>query len=134
MKTAFLSLLFCVPICLCVACASSPRGIVTKSDADAGSTVELSRGDTLALVLKANPTTGYGWVVATVDTTILREIGAHYVPDDVPKGIVGSGGRSFLRFEAVESGKTAVQLEYKRSWETAKPPAKTFEIEVLVQK
>jgi inhibitor of cysteine peptidase len=133
MRTTLGSLILTVPICFWVACSSSPRVTVTKTDVDTGSTVALSRGDTLAVVLKANPTTGYGWVVAAMDTTVLREIGSEYVPDTVPKGIVGSGGRSFLRFAAVERGKTAVKLEYRRSWETTKPPAKTFQLEVSIE-
>ena len=134
MKTAVFTLLFCVAICLCVACTSSPRVTVTRGDQDTGTLVELSTGDTLALALRANPTTGYGWIIAAVDTTILRKIDAGYIPDNVPKGIVGSGGRAFLRFEATKPGKTAVELEYKRSWETAQPPAKTFELDVSVRK
>ena len=94
----------------------------------------MNTGDNLEIVLKANPTTGYKWEVASVDSSILSKTGTEYRPDVVPKGIVGSGGTSMNRFRAIKIGKTFLKLIYRRPFEKNVPPVKTFEITVVVKR
>ena len=106
---------------------------IQKSEKDSGSSLKMNRGDTLEIVLKANPTTGYRWEVASVDSTILKNTGVEYKPDKVPRGIVGSGGKSILRFRATKKGETDLKLIYHRPFEKNVPPVKTFELTIIVK-
>ncbi len=92
-----------------------------------GSLVAMAQGATLVLRLKSNPTTGYGWQIATNDATHLRPIGPpRYVrPEDRR---MGAGGYQELRFEARATGKTALTLSYARPFEKNAPPAKTYSL------
>ena len=38
----------------------------------------------------------------------------------------GSGGSETWRFRAVKPGRETVRLEYRRAWEPASPPERTF--------
>jgi inhibitor of cysteine peptidase len=112
-------------------CVGAPQSAVDLSEADAGSTVQLSVGEGMELVLDGNPTTGFLWETAAVDASVLRQLGE---PDFQPDTeLLGSGGKFTFRFEAVASGQTLLQLVYHRPWETDVPPEKTFEVTVMVQ-
>lgn len=106
---------------------------VKKSEKDAGSTLEMKRNDNLEIVLKANPTTGYQWEIASIDTTILKNTGTEYKADKVPPGVVGSGGKSIIRFKAIKAGRTFLKLVYHRPFEGDAQPAKEFELNVIVK-
>jgi inhibitor of cysteine peptidase len=104
---------------------------VTLGEKDAGRTVELRAGQALEITLPGNPTTGYLWEVASVDAAVLKAVGEPQFKAD--SSAVGSGGQITLRFEAASAGQTALQLIYHRSFEKDVPPAKTFEVTVVVK-
>ena len=112
-------------------CVSVPGAAVTLTEEDAGRTVELRVGDTMAVVLDGNPTTGFQWETAALDASVLKQLGE---PGFEPAtGLIGSGGKFTFRFEAVASGQTLLRLVYHRPWETDVPPERTFEANVTVQ-
>jgi inhibitor of cysteine peptidase len=97
---------------------------------DNGDQVELKSDQTLVISLEGNPTTGYTWEVAEVDEGVLRQVGEmEFETQDT--GDVGVGGVQILRFEAVNSGQTDLELVYHRSWEDEEP-LKTFSVQVTV--
>ena len=106
---------------------------IKVSENDAGSTLEMKEGDGLEIILQANPTTGYRWEVASNDTSVLKNIGIEYQADKVPSGIVGSGGKTIMRFMAIKEGETFLQLVYRRPFEKDMPPVKKFELIVVVK-
>jgi len=106
---------------------------IKVSENDAGSTLEMKAGDSLEIILQANPTTGYRWEVASNDTSVLKNIGIEYQADKVPSGIVGSGGKTIMRFMAIKEGETFLQLVYRRPFEKDMPPVKKFELIVVVK-
>jgi inhibitor of cysteine peptidase len=106
---------------------------IKVSENDAGSTLEMKEGDSLEIILQANPTTGYRWEVASNDTSVLKNIGIEYQADKVPSGIVGSGGKTIMRFMAIKEGETFLQLVYRRPFEKDMPPVKKFELNVVVK-
>jgi len=106
---------------------------VQKTEKDSGETLKMHPKDRLEVVLKANPTTGYRWDIAYLDSTVLKHTGSEYIPDPVPKGILGSGGRSILRFEADKIGSTLLKFIYHRPFEKDVPPVKTVEFIVIVE-
>lgn len=107
---------------------------IIKSEKDTGSTLEMNTGDNLEIVLEANPTTGYRWEVASLDSSILSKTSTEYKADVVPEGIVGSGGNSINRFKAIKIGKTFLKLIYRRPFEKNVPPVKTFGMTVVVKR
>lgn len=104
---------------------------VRVEDEDAGSIVRLSPGDVLVVELDGNPSTGYDWHVRNVDSNVLRQEGENdFEPErDAP----GSPGIVTLRFVAVRSGSTTLDLAYYRSFEPDADPLRTFQIFVEVR-
>jgi inhibitor of cysteine peptidase len=128
------SSLYILPFFVIIFTVTCHKTTIKKSEKDTGSTLEMNTGDTLEIVLEANPTTGYKWEVASVDSSVLSKTGSEYKADVVPKGIVGSGGKSIHRFEATKIGKTFLKLIYRRPFEKNGAPVKTFEITVEVKR
>jgi predicted secreted protein len=97
--------------------------------------VTLTIGDTLAVTLAANPSTGYSWGVATAPAaSVLASQGdPTYVSDytgSVP--MAGAGGKATIRFVAAGAGATRLVLTYRRGWEGDVPPVQTVTVDVTV--
>jgi len=112
-------------------CSSSARNQVKLSEKNAMSRVEIYIGDTLEVVLKGNPTTGYIWEVDYVDSAILRQVGKTEFKAD--RKARGSGGKIIMRFEALTRGQTLLKLIYHRPFEKDIQPIRTFEAAVAVK-
>ena len=117
---------------LSIECSSSAGVQVKLSGEDNASTIDIVVGDTLEIVLKGNPTTGYMWEVASVDTTVLSQV---CEPEFRPKSDArGSGGKIIMRFKAVSVGHTLLKLIYHRPFEKNKPPIRVFFVTVIVKR
>lgn len=100
--------------------------------ADNGKEITLKQGQTLAVALEANPTTGYNWLLASEpDTTVLSVVGDQFEAPGVDR--VGAGGVTTWRFRALAAGETSFQLGYARSWEEGVEPLETFSLRVVVR-
>jgi inhibitor of cysteine peptidase len=106
------------------------KRIVKVGEKDSGSVVEVAAGSTLKVILAGNPTTGYNWEVSSLDSAILRLAGQSFRPD---RKLIGSGGKETLTFKAVAPGRTVIRLIYHRSFERNMPPARTYELTVIVR-
>jgi inhibitor of cysteine peptidase len=96
--------------------------------------VELAVGNVLIVTLESNPTTGYSWQISQIDDGVLRQEGSpQYIPDSPDSDKVGSGGVEILRFKALATGETDVQLIYHRPWEEDVEPLETFSLQVIVR-
>ena len=123
--------LFVLTITCGILFGCSPRRIISIGEAENGKTVEINAGDTLKVSLAGNPTTGYNWYVASVDTQVLTQMGD---PSFVASSnAMGAGGIITLTFQAPIAGQTSLQLEYKRAWETAVNPLQTYSVMVDVK-
>lgn len=82
---------------------------------------------TFSVKLPANPTTGYRWVVDSLDDVNFQKIAEKYLPSS-PKRI-GSGGQMCFTFERKKSSKaldeTTIILKYQRTWEQKPVDVKT---------
>jgi inhibitor of cysteine peptidase len=101
------------------------------TEADAGSTVELRTGDRLSVRLTGNPTAGYSWELAAVDTHVLSP--ASEPGFQASSAAIGSGGVFAFEFEAAASGRTDLRMVYRRPWEKRRRPAQTFAVNVTVE-
>lgn len=130
-RPSALSILTLGIILLFAACNPSGRMSRTLSEKDTSSTVNMYVGETLEVVLEGNPSTGYRWEVASVDTAIMRQVGkTEFKPNRKARG---SGGMITMRFKAIAGGKTSLKLIFHRPFEKNTPPVKTFEVTVVVK-
>lgn len=84
-----------------------------------GQTIEVQTGDTIAVTLAGNPTTGFSWVVSDLDAAILSQQGeAEFKADS---NLLGSGGMVTTNFKAEGPGTVALTLSYMRAWESVQP-------------
>ena len=98
--------------------------------ARAESTVSLEEGEQLTITLPGNPSTGYSWVVTTINPALLAQIGE---PEfSTGSDLVGSGGTMTFRFETTGTGQDALQLDYLRPWEDVLP-VDTYRVTVNVR-
>jgi inhibitor of cysteine peptidase len=101
------------------------------TNADNGKPVALKIGETLAITLDSNPSTGYSWQVSTMKRAILQQQGEpQYTPPAQP--MPGAGGQHTFQFVAVGAGRSTLTLVYKRSFEPNVAPVQTFSIHVTV--
>jgi len=122
------SFLFLVSL---LAACGAPSSSRTITEQEAGKTIEISKGETITVLLEGNPTTGYTWELASEDLSILKQVGEPaFTPDSQA---AGSGGKVSLKFEAVTAGQGILQLVYHRSFEPDEPPVRTFEAIVVVK-
>ncbi|WP_162958232.1 protease inhibitor I42 family protein [Nocardia yunnanensis] len=106
--------------------------LTVGADSD-GQDLQLVAGQGLIVTLEANPTTGYAWVLGTLDQAVVKQNGSpEYQQDPNPDGMVGVGGKSVSNFVAVGPGVTQLVLEYKRAWEQGIEPAKRFTLNLTV--
>ena len=106
-----------------------PDKVIT--DADKGKTVTVKVGQRLLVKLGSNPTTGYEWSVAKTDDKLLPSDGE--TTFDVPDTpIAGAPTVQTLFFQGKGAGKTKLELQYIRPWETDKAPNKTYAVEVVI--
>ncbi|MGD9975340.1 MAG: protease inhibitor I42 family protein [Desulfatirhabdiaceae bacterium] len=101
------------------------------TEADAGKTVEMHVGEIFQISLRGNPTTGYTWHVRDTDETVIRQTGDPvHVADS---GLMGAGGKTTFRFQAIRAGEVFLILDYRRSFENKPEPEKQFEIRLIIR-
>ena len=132
MKRSHLALaLALLVVFLPVACAPTVRDATVIDDKSAGRSVEMRAGGTLDVSLEGNPTTGYMWEAASVDSAVLKQVGEREFTSN--SQALGAGGNVRFRFRAVAPGQTRLKLIYHRPFEKNVPPEKTFEVNVVVR-
>jgi inhibitor of cysteine peptidase len=90
-----------------------PEVIVTQSDQ--GRTIEAHQGDLIVVRLAENLTTGYGWEMTPLGSTVLELLDSDYSQDGGE--LVGRGGTRAFRLHVRSPGTQRVQFEYRRPWE-----------------
>jgi inhibitor of cysteine peptidase len=90
------------------------RAAMTLGVADSGRTVEVRAGETIALELPENATTGYTWTFDGLDERIVTAHESGFARDSEA---VGSGGVMRWSLRAVAPGTAQVRLKLWRRWE-----------------
>jgi inhibitor of cysteine peptidase len=89
---------------------------LTVSSENEGAAVDLQSGDELVVRLQSNPSTGYAWSVASLDTQALTPLAtAEY--EGSPQ-LLGAPVTQVLRFAPRSAGTSNLSLVYRRPWET----------------
>lgn len=79
----------------------------------------------LTIELKANPTTGYEWVVSMDKEDVVKLEKREYKQSVKDPTIVGAGGTETFCFKAVGDGTVKITFTYCRPWEENKDAART---------
>ncbi|NLE77272.1 MAG: protease inhibitor I42 family protein, partial [Chloroflexi bacterium] len=109
---------------------AAPERVVGLSDN--GSLVRLAGGETLAVTLQGNPSTGYRWEVAQWDGRVLQPLDLDQIQPASP--LLGAPAQQTLRFRAAGAGESALRLVYRRPWAGAETaPLAEFALQVVVQ-
>ncbi len=99
-----------------------------------GTTETVKRGDTLAVHLDANPTSGYRWeLVRLAGDAVVSVPLADFQPETaagVPR--VGAPGHTTFRFRALKPGTSAIEVVYRRPWETTVAASRVVRFEISV--
>ncbi|WP_174184738.1 protease inhibitor I42 family protein [Nocardia barduliensis] len=108
--------------------------VVRVGDADADQQRRLLVGQRLVVALPANPSTGYSWSIARIDSSVVKQDGAaDYEPDSAEPVAPGAGGTAVWNFVGVAAGVTTLQMEYARPWDQGLTPARTFSLTIEVR-
>ena len=91
---------------------------------DPAEAIRVVVGETFAVALAGNPSTGYTWQV-DVDTGYLEQIAQVFEPAGVG---VGAAGHEVCRFRALEAGETHLTFAYQRPWDRVARDTKRFQV------
>lgn len=94
---------------------------------DPARAIRAAVGETFALALTGNPTTGYTWQAA-VDPRYLALVGEEFEPVDAG---VGSGGQEVFRFRALAPGQSKIDCDYRRPWDKKARETRQFRVEIV---
>jgi len=108
------------------------KKMVTLTDTDNGSSVDIAQGTRLAIQLPENPTTGFAWN-ATVTSGLLIQ-SSDYQQDKAPAGMVGVGGIHTWTILAKDLGTQKFSAIYRRSWEPVSGNETAFSVTINVVK
>ena len=131
-----LTTLLALPLAGCITASSKTvqPDDVQLTDTNNGGQVTVKVGQTINLQLESNPSTGFGWEVSQVDTTLLAQKGDKtYAPASQNKSVAGGGGWEYFHFTVQQKGETTLKLIYHRSWEKGVEPAQTFEVKIHIE-
>lgn len=103
---------------------------ITDIDANAVVTLLPKKG-ILVVTLESNPTTGYRWLVKSMNPNVLKQVGKDiYKPFKSSAGRVGGGGTQTFVFEALNAGTDDLVLHYSQAPKHG--PGQEFKVEVKV--
>ena len=115
---------------LCAILALEPN--CAQAQPQPSQTVSLSRGASTTILLRENPSTGFGWRLDTAQSTnlaIVHVIDRGYQAGQ--SGLIGAPGSHRWEIKARARGTAGVVFTYARPWEH-KPPAETHLVQVHV--
>jgi inhibitor of cysteine peptidase len=100
---------------------------MTTAASDAQKVISAQVNKPFTIVLESNPTTGYSWQ-AEFDPEYLKLSQSRY--ERPSSSLLGAGGRQVFVFVPRRSGKTVIEMRYKRKWEPAPVKVKRFAVVV----
>ena len=125
--TAFPAVLLLLACTSCAMFSSEPLVLTEK---DSGSVIDVKTGDTIAIRLEANPTTGYLWMRSVPNDMVVREVDNRYVPlknaEESP--VACAPAAKVFTYVITGPGEAGIKMEYRRPWESGKAPLKTFDV------
>ena len=107
-----------------------PRVLAAKDD---GGELRLAVGETFSVELESNPSTGFHWQLADAGSSgVLKPAGDEFHAPDTER--CGAPGVQKLSFRAAAPGEAVLKLVYVRPWEKNRPPMRSFQVKVTVER
>ena len=100
------------------------------AEKDNGASVQVRRDAKITIELNENPTTGYRWMISSIDEAFLVPAGDDFVPPDQKSP--GAGGLRRFFFRAKSAGSTALTLINKRAWQSDDQAVGTFKLAIRI--
>jgi inhibitor of cysteine peptidase len=100
---------------------------INESFSDQG--IRVSVGQVIELRLKENPSTGFQWSFAADGTPSCRIVSDRF---ERHQGPPGAGGVHEWQIKAVTAGTCHLRILYRRPFEPAAPPARSFTLDLQV--
>jgi inhibitor of cysteine peptidase len=101
---------------------------VLMREHDNGGQVAVASDQMLTVELNAQPSTGYTWTVAGIDSAVLALAGR-----ELQTGLAtGGGDRELLHFIGKRAAHTTLTLVYRRPWETPRSDDPVYSVDVDV--
>ena len=94
-----------------------------------GDTITVKNGQEFVIALTANPSTGYTWQAGKDDK--VKYLSSSQV--NASNNAIGAAGTQELKFKAVATGTTTLELAYSRPFEGGVPPAQTASFDVTIK-
>jgi predicted secreted protein len=111
--------------------------LIEVTDSDDGSTISLSPGEVVELVLDENATTGYLWSIAQRPDGLHLEDDGFYLPGEARPG---AGGQHWFRFHVERSDERSSETEgsvegtlvaeLRRPWDPDGPAERMFRVTI----
>ena len=106
------------------------------TEKDNGANIGIKAGDRLTVTLRSVPSTGFNWYLISGFPDVQPVKGSARQGSMPGTGVIESWTwkipPSAGQAVPVGIGQQRIRFEYKRGWETAVPPAKTFSVDVTV--
>lgn len=113
-----------------VFCAAQGQPDLVLTEQDNGKTVVAMVGQSIAIDLRGNPSTGYAWMLTLTEGDSILAAGSYqYIPDS--GGGIGGGGTFRFPFRASKAGSTTLLFEYLQPWDPGSL-AQTFSVTISV--
>lgn len=98
-------------------------------------TVTLKKVDTVVVELPGNLSTGFAWLVSSVEGDAVTQVGqVEYVQRNTRLSApVGTGGVFRATFQVAKAGQSKIVMAYRRPWESDQPAAESFEVTLKVK-
>ena len=126
---------------LLLACSPTSKQVSVEASCDdfadsnhISKQIEVAVGDSFAVTLCSNPTTGFMWPDEPQigDQTVLQQTAHEFVPPG-GEGVVGASGKDVWTFQALKKGTTEVSMEYSRPFEGGEEGVWAFVLTVAVK-
>ncbi|HEY1294781.1 MAG TPA: protease inhibitor I42 family protein [Chloroflexota bacterium] len=105
--------------------------MASTTTTDAAQSINVGIRQDFAIVLAANPTTGYSWSIASEpDPAVAVALDNQFIGPNT--SIPGAPGRECFRFTSTGAGQTSVGFVYTRPFEPDAPPAQSVDVQITV--
>jgi inhibitor of cysteine peptidase len=102
---------------------------IELTEDDDGRTIKLRPGDVIVLRLAEVAGAGYSWQPQGSGEGVLTQTASSVLSASE----LGGASQRVLRFEAAGPGRAAVELAYRRPWETPSAAERRFRLQVEVE-
>ncbi len=110
------------------------KGGEFDAQANITKTIEVVYPGSVIVKLDSNPSTGFSWVAAAVnsDPNVISQSENKYIASDVT-GVVGAAGEEVWTFKTLKKGTATLNYEYSQPWAGGQKSVRTVQLIITVK-